>query len=176
MSPDNAIAIFGMGCFWCAESAFRNPETHALLPGIISLRVGYAGGSEPNPTYEHHLGYKEVIKLVYSPDEISYEALLDIFWKNIDPLDAQGQFSDRGFSYTSVIFYTTLLQQETALKSKQEIEKQFKDVFTEILPSTSFYEAEEYHQDYKTKNPVTYCYYRLGCGRDKRLKALWQNS
>lgn len=166
--------IFAMGCFWCAEAEFRDPKTHEPLPGIISMRVGYAGGVKPNPTYENHEGYKEALKIIYDPKQISYEQLLTIFWHNIDPLDARGQFCDKGPAYTSVIFYTDQDQKEMALQSKNNIKTQLKENFTEIIPYTTFYDAEEYHQDYKTKNPITYRYYRWNCGRDQRLKELWK--
>lgn len=167
------IAVFAMGCFWCAESEFRDPKTHEALPGIISLRVGYAGGVTPNPTYENHKGYKEALKIRFDPQKISYETLLNIFWHNIDPLDAQGQFCDKGPAYTSVIFYNDIKQKEAALESKNKIKNQVKGNFTEIIPYSSFYDAEEYHQNYKKKNPIAYRYYRWNCGRDQRLKALW---
>lgn len=170
---ENATAIFAMGCFWCAEAAFRDPKTHEPLAGIISIRVGYSGGVKENPTYDDHEGYKEAVKVIYNPNKITYEELLEIFWKNVDPLDPKGQFADKGPSYTSAIFYQEVSQKELALKSEAFIKEILNDSVTEIIPYTSFHEAEEYHQNYKVKNPVTYCYYRLNCGREKRLKDLW---
>lgn len=167
-------AIFAMGCFWCAESEFRDHESNKLLPGITALRVGYAGGTNPNPTYESHEGYKEAVKITYDPDVISYDKLLTIFWHNVDPFDAKGQFCDKGFPYTAAIFYKNNAQKVQALASKSQIEKQLnKAVVTEIIPYTTFYDAEEYHQEYKTKNPTRYTYYRWRCGRDARLKAIY---
>lgn len=169
-------AIFAMGCFWCGESEFRDHETNKLLPGIIKLRVGYAGGTKPNPTYESHEGYKEAVKIIYDADLISYEKLLTIFWHNIDPFDAKGQFCDKGLQYTAAIFYTNNTQKIQADTSKAQVEKQLnKAVATEVIAKTTFYDAEEYHQNYKAKNPVRYKYYRYNCGRDKRLETIWRN-
>src|SRR5690349_631623 len=117
-------AVLGMGCFWCGESAFRDAETHNLLPGIVDLQVGYAGGTKPNPTYEDHYGYKEAVKVVFDADIIPYEKILDIFWNNIDPFDPYGQFYDQGFAYTTVIFYNSPEQQyiaEESLTAKQKL-------------------------------------------------------
>jgi len=169
----NDIAIFAMGCFWCTEAAFRDFNSHALLPGILSLRVGYAGGLIPNPSYEYHPGYKEALKIIFDPQKITYESLLTIFWHNIDPLDPKGQFSDKGPAYVSAIFYTNEQQHQAALESHQQVKAKLKDNFTLIEPYTTFYDAEEYHQDYKAKNPISYCQYSNGNGRAQRLKALW---
>ena len=167
-------AIFAMGCFWCAESDFRDHETNKPLPGITTIRVGYAGGVKPNPTYESHQGYKEAIKITYDPSLISYDKLLTLFWHNVDPFDAEGQFCDKGYAYTSVIFYTNDKQKAQALATKAQVQKQLdKRVVTEIAPYTTFFDAEEYHQNYQAKNPVRYKYYRWNCGRDARLKAIW---
>ena len=169
-------AVFAMGCFWCAESEFRDSNTHKTIDGIIDVRVGYTGGVKPNPTYEDHEGYKEGIKITFDPDKISYEALLKIFWKNIDPLDKAGQFCDKGFAYTSAIFYSNDQQKDAAQKSLTKISQQLGDknaIATEILPLTTFHDAEDYHQNYKSKNPIRYKYYRWNCGRDQRLAQLW---
>lgn len=169
-------AIFAMGCFWCGESEFRDHQTSELLPGIHSLRVGYAGGITANPTYENHEGYKEAIKVVFDPSIISYEQLLDIFWHNVDPYDGIGQFCDKGYPYTSVIYGANDVQMKEAESSKALIEKDLKQpVATEIIPKTSFVEAEEYHQNYKQKNPLRYKYHRWSCGRDQRLKEIWED-
>lgn len=169
--------VLAMGCFWCGEADFKDHRTHEKLPGILSIRVGYAGGTQPDPTYQNHEGYKEAIKITFDPSTISYQQLIDIFWKNVDPFDDKGQFCDKGFAYTSAIFFKNKSQKDQADKSKMLLEKQFeKPVKTEILPLTTFYEAEEYHQDYKEKNPVRYTYYRWNCGRDKQLQALWGKS
>jgi peptide-methionine (S)-S-oxide reductase len=167
-------AIFAMGCFWSAESTFRNHDTNQPLPGIQSLRVGYAGGTVPNPTYENHSGYKEALKIEFDPEKISYAKLLDIFWHNIDLFDATGQFCDNGPSYTTVVFYKNTQQQKDAVESKAAIEQQMKQSLpTEIISATSFYEAEEYHQNYSFKNSINYKLYRIGCGRDSRLNYIW---
>lgn len=170
-------AIFAMGCFWCGESEFRDHETHNKLPGITSIRVGYAGGTISNPTYENHPGYKEAVKIAFDPNIISYSKLLDIFWHNIDPFDDQGQFCDKGFAYTAVIFYASSEQQKQAEESKLNIEQQLKQtVNTQIIAATTFHDAEEYHQDYAQKNPTTYKFYRWSCGRDKRLEEIWRSN
>ncbi len=167
-------AIFAMGCFWCAESEFRDHVTHANLPGIQDIKVGYAGGTIKNPTYLNHPGYKEVVKLEFDPNIITYEKLLDIFWHNVDLYDADGQFCDQGFSYTSAIYYTTPEQKIAADKSKRLLELEFnKPIETEIIPATTYYDAEEYHQDYAAKNTLKYNFYRWNCGRDQRLKEIW---
>lgn len=167
-------AVFAMGCFWCGESEFRDHKTGEPYPGILSLRVGYVGGTLLNPTYHNHEGYKEGVKIVYDPSIISFDKLSDIFWHNIDPFDAKGQFCDKGFPYTSAIFYTTESQQESSKKKKAEFQNALKkEIVTEIIPFTTFHDAEEYHQNYKAKNPIRYKYYRWNCGRDARLTEVW---
>lgn len=167
-------AIFAMGCFWCAESEFNG------LEGVINVTVGYAGGIEPNPTYQNHPGYKEAIKIEFDPSKISYEKLLDIFWHNVDPFDAEGQFCDKGFAYTAVIYYKNDEQGQLAKKSKSDIENYFKQknksysvIAVELKRVSTYYLAEDYHQDYKQKNPVSYRFYRWNCGRDARLAEVW---
>lgn len=167
-------AIFAMGCFWCAESEFEE------LDGVLEVVSGYAGGTVANPTYENHPGYKEAIKITYDANKISYKELLDVFWRNVDPFDANGQFCDKGFAYTSAIFYQTDSELEQAQQSKQETTEKLRaknkltsDIATEIIKATTFYNAEDYHQDYKKKNPVRYNFYRWNCGRDKRLREIW---
>jgi len=175
--PQLDEAVFAMGCFWCAESEFRNHQTNELLPGITKLRVGYAGGTKPNPTYQSHEGYKEALKITYDPKLISYRKLLTIFWNNVDPFDANGQFCDKGFPYTAAIFYTNDKQKSQAQPTKSQVQKQLnKSVVTEILPYTTFVDAEAYHQNYQAKNPVQYKYYRWNCGRDRKLKAIWHEN
>lgn len=170
----NQEAIFAMGCFWCGAAAFSDHETNIKFPGIISIRVGYTGGDLQDPTYQNHEGHKEAVKIVFDPTRITYEQLLDIFWHNVDPLDGKGQFCDQGPSYTSVIFYTDDDQKKTAFASKEKVEKNLgKPVLTEILEASPFYDAEEYHQDYKIKNPIRYNFYRWNCGRDARLREIW---
>lgn len=167
-------AIFAMGCFWCAETEFDS------LAGVKDVTVGYAGGNKKNPTYENHDGYKEAIKVDFDPDIISYEKLLDIFWKNIDPFDQYGQFCDKGFSYTAAIYYQDNEQLKVANRSKEKVAQALTNdrqpgllIKTEILQATTFYAAEDYHQDYKKKNPLKYKFYRWNCGRDARLAEVW---
>lgn len=165
-------AIFAGGCFWCVQPVFEN------VPGILSSIAGYTGGHVDNPTYEkvshENTGHYESVEITFDPSMISYEAILQLFWKNVDPLDAKGQFCDRGDSYRSAIFYTNDTQKELAEKSKSDVEKLLNaKVATEILPASKFFPAEEYHQYYHKKNPIRYKFYRTRCGRDKRLKEVW---
>lgn len=170
-----AEAVFGMGCFWCGEAEFRHHATNQLLPGIVKVRVGYAGGVKPQPTYPDHEGYVEAVKVSYNPSLISYDKLLSLFWHNIDPFDRKGQFCDKGSSYVAVIYYLNALQKAKAEESKITLENQLgKPFVTQIIPFTTFYEAEEYHQNYEAKNPTKYRFYRWNCGRDARLKAIWK--
>lgn len=165
-------AIFAMGCFWCAEAAFEGKT------GIVKVTSGYSGGTTTNPKYEdaHDYGHAEVIEVVFDPAKTTYEQLLHRFWRNVDPLTANGQFCDRGAQYRSAIFAVTPAQKTAALASKAELEKsrRFKSpIVTEILDAKPFYPAEGYHQDYAVKNPLKYEYYRFGCGRDARLDEVW---
>lgn len=165
-------AIFAGGCFWCMEPPFD------ALPGVMATTSGYTGGRKANPTYREvsagGTGHIESVQITYDPGEISYKKLLEIFWRNVDPLDDGGQFCDRGDSYTTAIFYQNDEQQKLAEQSKAAIEQKFsKPVVTTIRPATAFYAAEEYHQDYYKKNPLRYKYYRYSCGRDRRLEELW---
>lgn len=167
-------AIFAMGCFWCGESEFRTEDASKTIPGVIDIRVGYAGGTKPNPTYESHEGYKEALKITYDPNIITYSDLLKIFWHNIDPLDEKGQFCDKGFPYTSGIFYQNEAQLNLARESLKAAEQSLgQAIKTELIQATTFYDAEEYHQNYKFKNKTKYKFYRWNCGRDQRLKELW---
>ena len=168
-------AIFAMGCFWSAETVFRDHESNALTPGINSIQVGYAGGTNPEPTYENHVGYKEAVKIDFDPKKISYEKLLSMFWHNIDPFDIRGQFCDYGPTYMTEIFYTNNRQKSAAEKEKVYLAKKFKKkVATEINPATTFVAAEEEHQNYSYKNPALYKTYRWGCGRDRALEEIWK--
>src|SRR5262245_14237411 len=167
-------AVFAGGCFWCEETAFEGK------PGVISVISGYAGGTKPNPTYEEvsagGTGYAESVEVTFDTTKTSYANLLKIFWVNVDPTDAGGQFCDRGDQYRSEIFYMNDTQKKLAEQSKQEIEKtkKFKEpIITQIQPLKKFYPAEEYHQDFYKKSPIRYKTYRLGCGRDRRLEELW---
>ena len=174
---DSAVATFAGGCFWCMEPPF---DAEA---GVLETIVGYTGGSTEDPTYEQvsagNTGHAESIQIVYDPAFVSFERLLEIFWANIDPLDAQGQFCDKGSQYRSAIFYHSEQQKMLAEMSKKQIEESGAlpgSIVTEIVPASHFYPAEGYHQDYYKKNPLRYKFYRRACGRDKRLAALWKNS
>jgi peptide-methionine (S)-S-oxide reductase len=169
-----AAVVFAGGCFWCEETAFEG------VPGVFAVTSGYIGGQVDNPTYEQvsagGTGHAEAVEVVYDPSKITYEKLLDIFWRNVDPFQKDAQFCDHGSQYRSAIFYRGDEQKKAALASLRKLEEQprFKGkIVTEIVPATKFYPAEEYHQDYYKKNPVHYKMYRLGCGRDARLKAIW---
>jgi peptide-methionine (S)-S-oxide reductase len=169
-----ATATFAGGCFWCMEPPFDK------IDGVISTTSGYTGGTLKNPTYKQvsrgDTGHAEAIQLVYDPERVSYAELLDVFWHNIDPTRIDGQFCDTGSQYRSEIFYHNTEQEQLAQQSKAALIelKPFKDpVLTGITPFSTFYPAEEYHQDYYQKNPVRYKFYRYGCGRDKRLEELW---
>jgi peptide-methionine (S)-S-oxide reductase len=169
-----AVATFAGGCFWCEQAAFEK------IPGVISVTSGYTGGNVANPTYEQvsagGTGHKEAVEVVYDPAKVSYSQLLDRFWHNADPTDAGGQFCDKGPEYRAEIFYHDEAQRHQAEESKQAIErsKRFKEpIVTEITKAGPFYRAEEYHQDYHSKNPLRYKFYRFNCGRDQRLQQLW---
>jgi peptide-methionine (S)-S-oxide reductase len=168
-------AIFAMGCFWCGAAAFADHDTNQKLPGIIEVRVGFAGGMSINPTYASHEGHQEAVKVVFDPKRISYAKLLDIFWHNIDPFDDTGQFCDKGDPYKSAIFFQNADQEREAQASKEAIEKRLgKKVVTDLKLATPFYDAEDYHQDYKIKNPIRYKIYRWNCGREQRLQEIWK--
>jgi peptide-methionine (S)-S-oxide reductase len=151
------------------------------LSGVLSVSSGYTAGTKKNPTYDEvssgGTGHTEAVQIVYEPAKVSYETLLDVFWHNIDPLQANAQFCDRGSQYRSGIYYLDDAQKAAALASKKAIEDsgRFKGrpIVTEILAAGPFYPAEEYHQDFYKKNPARYESYRVGCGRDRRLKELW---
>jgi peptide-methionine (S)-S-oxide reductase len=169
-----AVATFAGGCFWCMEPPFDATE------GVISTVSGFMGGKTPNPSYRQvtagGTGHIEVLQVTYDPKKVSYEKLLEVYWRNIDPYDAGGQFCDRGHSYTTAIFAHTEEQKKLADASKAELIKSgpFKQsIVTEIRDAGPFTAAEGYHQDYYTKNPIRYKYYRFACGRDARLEAIW---
>ena len=167
-------ATFAGGCFWCLQPPFDK------IDGVLDTSVGYAGGAVENPTYEQVsagvTGHAEVIQILFDPAKVSYESLLEVFWKNIDPLDSRGQFCDKGSQYRSAIFYHDEQQKKAAQQSKETVLKQLnvKEVATEIVALTKYYNGEEYHQDYYKKSPLRYKTYRLGCGRDRRLEELWK--
>ncbi|KAF9131615.1 peptide-methionine (S)-S-oxide reductase MsrA [Paenibacillus cellulositrophicus] len=172
--PVEHKATFAGGCFWCMVTPFEE------LPGIVSIVSGYTGGHKPNPTYEEvcseTTGHVEAVQITFNPDIFPYEKLLELFWQQIDPTDAGGQFYDRGSSYQTAIFYHSEEQREKAEASKQALERSGrfdKPIVTPILPAGPFYEAEEYHQDYHKKNPGHYKRYRKGSGRDDFLEKHW---
>jgi len=169
-----AVATFAGGCFWCMEEVFEE------VPGVVSAVSGYSGGNVENPTYDQvsagGTGHAEAVRVIYDPDRISYERLLDLFWHNVDPLTPNRQFCDRGNQYRSAIFYRNETQKRLAERSKLAIEEsgRFEEpIVTEIVPASEFYEAEEYHQDYYKKNPIRYKFYKWNCGRAQRLEELW---
>ena len=169
-----AKATFAGGCFWCMEPPFDK------LDGVISTTSGYTGGTKVNPTYQEvsagATGHAEAVQVEYDPKRVSYEKLLDVFWHNVDPTQKDGQFCDHGSQYRTAIFVHDAEQKRLADASKAALAKSkpFKgDIVTEIVPATTFYPAEEYHQDYYMKNPLRYKLYRTSCGRDARLKEVW---
>jgi peptide-methionine (S)-S-oxide reductase len=167
-----AVATFAGGCFWCMEAPFD------ALEGVVSTTSGYTGGRVPEPSYEQvsagGTGHIEAVQIVYRPEQVGYAELLEVFWRNVDPLDAGGQFCDRGEPYRSAVFVHDDEQRRLAESSKRALAERFDDpIVTPIRPAEAFYPAEAYHQDYYRKNPIRYRFYRNGCGRDRRLKALW---
>lgn len=168
------IATFAGGCFWCTEADFDK------VPGVISTTSGYIGGKTVNPTYKQVSGGKtghiEAVQVRFDPAKTSFSKLLTAFWPTIDPLTPNRQFCDDGSQYRSAIFYHDTDQQRQAEASKAELAASGRfsqPIVTEILPATTFYRAEEYHQDYYIKNPIRYSYYRSNCGRDARLAEVW---
>ena len=169
-----AKAVFAGGCFWCVESDFDK------VPGVLSTTSGYTGGTVANPTYEQvsakRTGHAEVVEIVFDPAKVSYEKLVEHFWRTIDPTTKDRQFCDAGSPYRSAIYAQDDAQLKIALASRDKLEKTkpFKEpIVTEVVKGGPFYAAEAYHQDYYKKNPVRYNYYRTSCGRDARLKQLW---
>jgi len=174
-APATAVATFGGGCFWCVEEAFDK------VAGVITTTSGYMGGHLKNPTYPQvsagGTGHNEVVQVVYDPAKVTYAQLLDAFWRNIDPTQANGQFCDHGSQYRSEIFYHDDAQRKTAEASKAALlkNKPFAgEVHTLITRAAEFYAAEDYHQDYYKKNPVRYTYYKTSCGREARLREVWK--
>jgi len=169
-----ARATFAGGCFWCMEEAFEG------LAGIRSVTSGYTGGQKANPSYEEvsagGTGHAEAVEVLYDPDQVSYGKLLDVFWRNIDPTVKDRQFCDQGNQYRAAIFYHDEEQRRQAEDSKKKVEatKSFTGlIVTQIVPASTFYPAEDYHQDFYKKNPIRYKFYKYNCGRAKRLEELW---
>jgi methionine-S-sulfoxide reductase len=172
--PGLEAATFAGGCFWCLEPPFDH------LDGVVSTTSGYMGGTKKNPSYEDvsrgWSGHAEVVQVIYDPQKVSYEKLLFVFWRQIDPTALNRQFVDTGSQYRTAIFYHNQKQKQAALKSKTELEqlKKFKQpIVTEITPASSFYPAEEYHQNYYKNHPYRYKYYRFNSGRDQYLDQIW---
>jgi peptide methionine sulfoxide reductase msrA/msrB len=168
------LATFAGGCFWCMETPFEE------LDGVSAVISGYTGGRKPSPTYEEvsagGTGHAEAVQVHYDPSRVGYQMLLDVFWRQIDPTDAGGQFVDRGNQYRSAIFTHDEEQRRLAAASKETLARGGRfagPIVTAIEPASTFYPAEEYHQDYATKNPIRYKYYRYRSGRDQYLKEVW---
>jgi peptide-methionine (S)-S-oxide reductase len=172
---DAATAIFAGGCFWCMEEPFDE------MAGVISTTSGYTGGLVNNPTYELVVGggtgHIEAVQVVYDPARVTYAQLLQTYWKQVDPFDGAGQFCDKGGTYVARIFAATPEQSVEAQASRVTIEERFpgQSIEVKVVPAKTFWPAEGYHQDYYQKNPIRYGYYRNGCGRDARLRAVWGN-
>lgn len=174
LPPGTALATFAGGCFWCMEPPYDK------LDGVLATISGYIGGEVDNPSYKQvsagNTGHAEAVQVHYDPAKISYEKLLEVFWRNVDPTTPDRQFCDGGNQYRTAIFYHDSTQQKLAEASKSSLEqtKPFAaPIVTEISAATTFYPAEDYHQDYYVKNPLRYKFYRFNCGRDKRLEELW---
>jgi peptide methionine sulfoxide reductase msrA/msrB len=173
-TPTLKSAIFAGGCFWCMQPPFDHAK------GVMKTIVGYSGGTEPNPTYQQvsseKTGHRESIEVTYDPEQITYDQLLDIYWRNINPTQADGQFADIGSSYRAAIFYAHDDEKKLAEASKERLAKSGKfqkPIVTEILPAMKFYPAEEYHQKYYLKNPVAFEAYHVGSGRVGYLERIW---
>ena len=171
-AAEEEVAILAGGCFWCVESDFDQ------VPGVLKTVSGYIGGKSPKPTYNNHsaTGHREAVEITYDPAKVGYDRLLEIFWRSVDPTDAGGQFCDRGHSYTTAVYAKTPEQLAKAKASKAALEKSGKlkkPIATPIEEAGEFWPAEGYHQDYHNKNPIRYKIYRLGCGRDARVREIW---
>jgi peptide-methionine (S)-S-oxide reductase len=174
--PTQAIATFAGGCFWCVEADFDK------VPGVISTISGYMGGKTANPTYKQvsagGTGHAEVVQITYDPRKVTFAQLLDVFWRNIDPLVKDRQFCDSGDMYRSAVFYHDDEQKKLAEETRKTVEAKFKPrtVHTQIVKAGEFTVAEDYHQDFYKKNEARYNFYRWNCGRDQRLEELWGKS
>jgi peptide-methionine (S)-S-oxide reductase len=172
-AAETALATFAGGCFWCVEADFDK------VPGVLSTTSGYTGGKLDNPNYNQvsagGTGHAEAVEIAFDPSKVSYQKLLEVFWRNHDPLAKDRQFCDRGDQYRPAIFYHDEEQRKLAEASKKAVQEKFapRAVQTEIAKAGTFYKAEDYHQDYYEKNPVRYKFYRFNCGRDQRLEELW---
>ncbi len=175
-APKQEVATFAGGCFWCTEADFDK------VPGVISTTSGFIGGTVANPSYQQvttgTTGHTEAVEIVFDPAKVTYQQLLDVFWRNHDPLAKDRQFCDRGNMYRPGIFFHSEAQRAQADASKKQVQSRFapRVVHTEITKASTFYKAEDYHQDYHDKNPIRYKLYRFNCGRDQRLEELWGKS
>ena len=171
--PGMQQAIFGGGCFWSMEHVFDE------IPGVQSVTVGYTGGTAKSPSYEQVelgiTGHVEAVRVVFDPSKVAYDTLLDAYWHNTDPTEGAGQFCDFGSQYRPIIFYSGDAQQRQAEASKKALEtsQQFKRVLTRVQPASTFWIAEPYHQHYYKTHASSYQRYRIGCGRDARLREVW---
>lgn len=172
-----ADAIFAGGCFWCVEADFDKVD------GVLETISGYTGGTLDNPTYEQvshtETGHYEAVRVIYDANVVSYEELVDYFWRHIDPTDPEGQFCDKGSSYRSAIFVDTAGERELVEASKKELDQAGflpGPVVTEVLDESTFWPAEKYHQNYYEKKPLKYKFYRTACGRDGRVKEVWEDA
>ena len=169
-AAETGVAVFAGGCFWCVESDFDQ------VKGVTETISGYIGGKGDNPTYKTHdaNGDREAVRITYDPAVVTYAELLKTFFRSVDPTDDGGQFCDRGHSYTTAIYTLNDEQAAEAEAAKAEAEKALgRKIVTEIEPPAKFWPAEEYHQDFYTKSPVRYTYYRRACGRDQTVEKLW---
>jgi peptide-methionine (S)-S-oxide reductase len=171
-SPTRATAVFAGGCFWCMEKPFDD------MPGVISTTSGFTGGTVANPTYAQVVaggtGHTEAVQVAYDPARVTYAQLLRTYWLQVDPFDGDGQFCDQGDSYRPAIFVANRVERAAAEASKNVLQQRFgRAVLVEIETAAPFYAAEAYHQNYYRTNPTRYRFYRSGCGRDARLRAIW---
>lgn len=168
-----ASAIFAGGCFWCVEADFEK------LPGVVEVESGYTAGKTNNPSYEAvsagRTGHTEAVRVFYDPQKVSCAQLVEYFWRHIDPTVKDRQFCDSGSQYRSGIYWQNEAERKVAEESRDALLKsaRFPVIYTEVQPATTFWPAEEYHQDYYKKNPIRYAYYRSGCGRDARVQQVW---
>jgi peptide-methionine (S)-S-oxide reductase len=161
-------SIFAGGCFWSAEHEMEK------VRGVVDVVVGYSGGAKRNPTYENHEGHLEAIRVTWDPSRTTYPALVAAFFRNIDPTDPNGQICDIGPSYRTAVFVESDAEKRVAEQVKADVARQIRrPVATRILPRSTFWVGEGYHQDYAVKNPAHYNRYRVGCGRDARIRAVW---
>ena len=172
-SAARASALFAGGCFWCIEADFE------MLPGVIEVEAGYTAGLAENPNYETvsagRTDHTEAVRVIYDPNQVSYPQLLEHFWRHIDPTVKDRQFCDVGSQYRSGIYWQNEAEREAAEASRRALlaSGRFPEIHTELASATTFWPAEEYHQDYYKKHPIRYAYYRFGCGRDARVQQLW---